>query len=167
MKKLKVLYCCLFVLASIFSYSQTDEKAIQSQITQMVSDWNTHDFKNMESYMTEDVEWINIVGMWWKGRKEVMAAHRGNFEAFFKGVPFTKKSFKTRFLAKDVAIATLICSVGEFFPPDGVNHGNNRMPASDDILTLVLIRKDGKWMITSGQNTVVDVRAANNNPAKK
>ena len=154
-------------MTSVLGFSQTDEKAIQTQITQMVSDWNTHEFKNMDSYMTEDVEWVNIVGMWWKGRAEVKAAHQGNFGAFFKGVPFTQKSLKTRFLTKDVAVATLIFSVGEFFPPDGIDHGNNKMPASDDILTLVFVKQNGKWLIASGQNTVVDARAANNNPAKK
>lgn len=167
MKNLKVLFSSVFLMVSIFCYSQNDEKAIQAQVSQMVSDWNTHEFKNMDSYMTDDVEWVNIVGMWWKGRNEVKAAHQGNFDAFFKGVPFTQKSLKTRFLTKDVAVATLISGVGEFFPPDGVDHGNNRMPASDDILTLVFVKKNGKWLISSGQNTVVDARAAGNNPAKK
>ena len=154
-------------MTSVLGFSQTDEKAIQAQVTQMVSDWNTHEFKNMDSYMTDDVEWVNIVGMWWKGRAEVKAAHQGNFGAFFKGVPFTQKSLKTRFLTKDMAVATLISSVGEFFPPDGIDHGNNKMPASDDILTLVFVKQNGKWLIASGQNTVVDARTANNNPSKK
>jgi len=167
MKNLKVLFSFLLLLTSIFCFSQNDEKAIQMQVSQIVSDWNTHDFENMDSYMTEDVEWINIVGMWWKGRPEVKAAHYGNFGAFFKGVPFTQKSLKTRFLTKDVAIATLICSVGEFFPPDGIDHGNNRMPASNNILTLVFMKKNGKWLISSGQNTVVDANAAKNNPTRK
>lgn len=154
-------------MTSVLGFSQTDEKSIQAQVTQMVSDWNTHEFKNMDSYMTDDVEWVNIVGMWWKGRAEVKAAHQGNFGAFFKGVPFKQKSLKTRFLTKDVAVATLVSSVGEFFPPDGIDHGNNKMPASDDILTLVFVKQNGKWLIASGQNTVVDARAANNNSAKK
>ena len=154
-------------MTGVLGFSQNDEKAIQAQVTQMVSDWNTHEFKNMDSYMTDDVEWVNIVGMWWKGRAEVKAARHGNFGAFFKGVPFKQKSLKTRFLTKDVAVATLISSVGEFFPPDGIDHGNNKMPASDDILTLVFVKQNGKWLIASGQNTVVDARAANNNPAKK
>lgn len=167
MKNSKVIFSFILLMISVLGFSQTDEKAIQLQVTQMVSDWNTHEFKNMDSYMTDDVEWVNIVGMWWKGRAEVKAAHQGNFGAFFKGVPFTQKSLKTRFLTKDVAIATLISSVGEFFPPDGIDHGNNKMPASDDILTLVFVKQNGKWLIASGQNTVVDARAANNNPAKK
>lgn len=167
MKNFQVIFSFILLMTSVFGFSQTDEKQIQSQVAQMVSDWNTHEFQNMDSYMTDDVEWVNIVGMWWKGRAEVKAAHKGNFGAFFKGVPFTQKSLKTRFLTKDVAVATLISSVGEFFPPDGIDHGNNRMPAGDDILTLVFVKKNGKWLIASGQNTVVDARAANNNPAKK
>ncbi|MBV6878469.1 SgcJ/EcaC family oxidoreductase [Epilithonimonas ginsengisoli] len=167
MKNFQVIFSFILLMTSVFGFSQTDEKQIQSQVAQMVSDWNTHEFQNMDSYMTDDVEWVNIVGMWWKGRAEVKAAHQGNFGAFFKGVPFTQKSLKTRFLTKDVAVATLISSVGEFFPPDGIDHGNNKMPASDDILTLVFVKKKGKWLIASGQNTVVDARAANNNPAKK
>lgn len=167
MKNFQVIFSFILLMTSVFGFSQTDEKQIQSQVAQMVSDWNTHEFQNMDSYMTDDVEWVNIVGMWWKGRAEVKAAHQGNFGAFFKGVPFTEKSLKTRFLTKDVAVATLISNVGEFFPPDGIDHGNNKMPASDDILTLVFVKKNGKWLIASGQNTVVDARAANNNPAKK
>lgn len=167
MKNLKIVFSFLLLMTSIVCFSQNNEKAIQAQVSQMVSDWNTHEFKNMDSYMTDDVEWVNIVGMRWKGRVEVKAAHQGNFGAFFKGVPFKQKSLKTRFLTKDVAVATLISSVGEFFPPDGIDHGNNKMPASDDILTLVFVKKNGKWLIASGQNTVVDARAANNNPSKK
>lgn len=167
MKNFQVIFSFILLMASVFGFSQTDEKQIQSQVAQMVSDWNTQEFQNMDSYMTDDVEWVNIVGMWWKGRAEVKAAHQGNFGAFFKGVPFTQKSLKTRFLTKDVAVATLISSVDEFFPPDGIDHGNNKMPASDDILTLVFVKKNGKWLIASGQNTVVDARAANNNLAKK
>ncbi|MNK19045.1 hypothetical protein D3C87_372630 [compost metagenome] len=167
MKNLKIVFSFLLLMTSVVCFSQTDEKAIQAQVAQMVSDWNTHEFKNMDSYMTEDVEWVNIVGMWWKGRAEVKVAHQGNFGAFFKGVPFKQKSLKTRFLTKDVAVVTLIFNVGEFFPPDGIDHGNNKMPASDDILTLVFVKKNGKWLIASGQNTVVDARAANNNPSKK
>ncbi|KQS91864.1 SgcJ/EcaC family oxidoreductase [Chryseobacterium sp. Leaf394] len=166
MKNLKNLFSVLFLVTGFLCFSQSDEKEIQTQVSKMVSDWNTHEFKNMDSYMTEDVEWVNIVGMHWKGRNEVKAAHQGNFSAFFKGVPFTQKNLQIRFITKDVAVAILVSSVREFFPPDGIDHGNNRMPASDDILTLVLVKKKGKWLISSGQNTVVDARAANNNPAK-
>lgn len=117
MKNLKNLFSVLFLVTGFLCFSQNDKKEIQTQVSKMVSDWNTHEFKNMDSYMAEDVEWVNIVGMHWKGRNEVKAAHQGNFSAFFKGVPFTQKNLQIRFITKDVAVAILVSSVGEFFPP--------------------------------------------------
>ena len=92
--------------------NESDEKAIEKQVIQLVSDWNTHEFKNMDIYTTEDIEWVNIVGMWWKGRTEVKMAHQGIFDTIFKDVPFTKKSVKIRFVTPVVAVANLICHVG-------------------------------------------------------
>lgn len=159
MKFLKTMFISLFLMLTQITFAQDNETAIEKQVTQLVSDWNTHDFKNMDTYTTEDVEWINIVGMWWKGRTEVKMAHQGMFDRIFKGVPFTKKSTKIRFLTPDVAIVNLIVHVGEFFPPDGVNHGDNKRPEADDLLTLVYIKKNGKWLLSVGQNTVIDPRA--------
>jgi uncharacterized protein (TIGR02246 family) len=160
MTNFKPIFISLFLLIAQITFAQDDEKVIEKQVAQLVSDWNTHDFKNMDTYTTEDVEWVNIVGMWWKGRAEVKMAHQNIFDAIFKGVPFTKKSTKIRFLTPDVAIANLIVHVGEFFPPDGVNHGNNKMPEADDLLTLVYVKKNDKWLLSAGQNTVISSRTS-------
>ena len=153
-----LLITCLFVFTAFLSHSQTDEESIKSQVNQLVSDWNSHRFENMDSYTTEDVEWVNIIGVWWKGRTEVKQGHQRNFEAIFKGVKFEQKSLKIRNLTKDVAVDNLICHVGEFFPPDGIDHGNNKMPEADDLLTLVYVKKNGIWLLSAGQNTVIQPR---------
>ncbi|QHW00230.1 SgcJ/EcaC family oxidoreductase [Spirosoma endbachense] len=164
--KRALLSLLLCVAVAHIGHAQTDEKAIENQVDKLVSDWNTHSFKNMDTYTTEDVEWVNIVGMWWKGRTEVKSAHQRIFDTIFKGVPFTKKSVKIRSLTPEVAVANLICHVGEFFPPDGVNHGTNRMPEADDLLTLVFVKRNGVWLLSAGQNTVIDSRAANGDSKK-
>jgi uncharacterized protein (TIGR02246 family) len=151
----KKFFISLFLFTSQIIVAQNDEKEIEKQVSQLVSDWNTHAFKNMDNYTTEDVEWINIIGMWWKGRMEVKMAHQGMFDAIFKGVPFTKKSTKIRFLTSNVAVANLIVHVGEFFPPDGINHGDNKRPEADDLLTLIYVKKNDKWLLSAGQNTVI------------
>ena len=160
MTNFKTMFISLFLLITQITFAQDNEMVIEKQVNQLVSDWNTHDFKNMDTYTTEEVEWVNIVGMWWKGRTEVKMAHQGMFDRIFKGVPFTKKSIKIRFLTPDVAVVNLIVHVGEFFPPDGVNHGDNKRPEADDILTLVYIKKNDKWLLSAGQNTVIDPRAS-------
>lgn len=164
MKQSILIPVFVFLATALFAQNDTkDEMAvkqvIEKQVEQLVSDWNTHDFKNMDTYTTEDVEWVNIVGMWWQGRAEVKTSAQKIFDTIFKNVLFTKKSVKVRLITQDVAIATLICHVGESFPPDGINHGNNRMPEGDDILTLVFVKKNGNWLISAGQNTVRDPKA--------
>lgn len=144
--------------------SQNDKKLIDSQVNRMVSDWNTHAFDNMALYVTKDVDWVNIVGMWWKGEADVKKAHQITFDHFFNGVPFTRTGLNIRFLTNDVAIAHLNCHVGSLFPPDGIDHGNNRTPETDDLLILVYVKKNGTWLLSAGQNTVVDPKAAKSNP---
>jgi len=121
--------------------NQNDERLIDRQVSRMVSDWNTHDFKNMDSYAIEDVDWVNIVGMWWKGRTDVKKAHQITFDHFFNRVPFTRKSLIIKFVTNDVAIAHLVCHVGSLFPPDGIDRVTNRTPETDDLLTLVYVKK--------------------------
>jgi len=173
MSNLRLSLSVLFIFSSLICCaqndeksveSQSDEKLIDSQVNRMVSDWNTHEFKNMDLYATEDVDWVNIVGMWWKGKTDVKKAHQITFDHFFKGVPFTRKSLNIRFLTSDVAIAHLICHVGSLFPPDGIDRITNRTPETDDLLTLVYVKKNGTWLLSAGQNTTMDPKAAKSNP---
>jgi uncharacterized protein (TIGR02246 family) len=168
MAKSKFLLVTTLILCSFFCYAQdgrhtvikrADEKIIDGQVNRMVSDWNTHEFDNMDSYTTEDVDWVNIVGMWWKGRSEVKNSHQTGFDYFFKGVPFTRKSLDIRLITSGVALAHLVCHVGSLFPPDGIDRVTNRTPETDNLLTLVYVKRKGTWLLSSGQNTYIDPKA--------
>ena len=92
MKKIAQLTVFLFsLLLSFHSFAQKDKDAVAKQVDAMISDWNSHVFKNIKNYATEDVEWINIVGMRWKGQKEVQMAHQNIFDAIFKESAFSKE----------------------------------------------------------------------------
>ncbi|MGF7082822.1 SgcJ/EcaC family oxidoreductase [Mucilaginibacter sp. UYCu711] len=164
MSNVKLVLSLILLFSSLCCYAQGNEKSIQIQVNRMISDWNTHEFKNMDLYTTEDVEWVNIVGMWWKGRNDVKKAHQSTFDIFFKGVPFTQKSLNIRFLTNDVAIANLVCHIGSLFPPDGIDRVNNRTPETDNLLMLVYRKKIGIWLLAAGQNTIIDPEAAKHNP---
>ena len=166
MKFVKAIFSGILVFSTVLAHAQNDEKMIEKQVGLLVSDFNTHAFKNMDTYTTEDVEWVNIVGMHWKGRNDVQLAHQRTFDAFFNKGPFTQKKLVVRLVTPDVAIAHLTSHVGEFFPPDGIDHGGNKWPESDNLLILVYAKKKGVWLLTAAQNTVVDARAAANNPIK-
>src|SRR5579875_2667647 len=61
-----------------------DAAEIRAALDGMQEGWNTHDMRKFVSYMTEDVEWVNIVGMWWRGKAEVYKAHEAFHQTIFK-----------------------------------------------------------------------------------
>nr|GFD60904.1 hypothetical protein [Tanacetum cinerariifolium] len=61
----------------------------------------------------------------------------------------------------------MYCHVGAFYPPDGIDHGSNKEGDDDNLLTLVLVKKQGNWLLTAAQNTVVRASAQPNNPVGK
>lgn len=153
-------FCILLLFMPIMTFGQSDdEKAINKVIDELVESWNSHDFSSMKNNSTPDMNWINIVGVWWTNREITVATHTSSFNAMFNGVKFEKKSLVMRQITKDVIVANLIIHVGEFYPPDGIDHGNNKRDATDDILTLVFVNKDNKWLLTAAQNTVRDPMA--------
>lgn len=158
------------LLASRRAFAQApvaaDEAAIRNVVQQMTTNFVDHKFADMATYTTPDVSWVNIVGMWWRGRPQVQTAHQQIFDRLFTGVPFKQGAATVRAITSDVALVNVYYEVGAFYPPDGVNRGVNKMGDDQNLLTLVLVKKQGKWLLTAAQNTPVDARAAANDPAK-
>ncbi len=143
--------------------SAADETAIHAVLDRQVTSWNQHDMKAYVADMTPDVEWVNIVGMWWRGRDEVYRAHQKYHETIFKTRNLQPwKEVSIRGIAPGVAVAT---AIGD---GDGFTGGGGRVfPPSTSILTYVFVRRDGRWWITEAHNTTVDPAAAPNNPIQR
>ena len=152
--------------ASAQKLPAADDAAIRQVVRQMTTNYTDHKFADMATYTTPDVSWVNIVGMWWRGRPQVQMAHQQIFDTVFNGVAFTPGAVTVRGITPDVAVVNMYCKVGAFYPPDGVNHGTNKMGDNEDLLTLVMVKKQGKWLLTAGQNTPVDARATATDPAR-
>lgn len=152
---------------AIAQTAAADEAAIRHTVQRISTNWQNHRFADMASYTTPDVTWVNIVGMYWRGRPQVQQAHQAIFDAMFKGVAFAPGQPTVRTVAPGVAVVTMYCHVGAFYPPDGVDRGTNKEPEADNLLTLVLVKRQGQWLLTAGQNTVVRASAQANNPMAK
>jgi len=140
------------------SVSAADQAAIRAVLDRQIEAWNHHDMKAYVADMTPDVEWINIVGMWWRGK--VYRAHEKYHETIFKTRNLQPwKEVSIRAVSADVAVATAIGDGEGFTGTDG-----RIFPPSTSILTYVLVRRDGHWLIAEAHNTTVDPRAAHNNP---
>lgn len=151
------LFSCL-----LFAQGKTDEQAIKNQLQAFLTSWNKHNFKDMKNYTTEDVDWVNVVGMWWKGRKEMQFATQAYHNTMFKNVPLEQKQATVRFITPDVAVAHVVWYYGEYTTPDGSKQGN-----TDDLATLVYVKKNGKWLLTAGENVPVNELAKPHNPVNQ
>jgi len=110
MKKVLKTIVLLLVGKMIFAQDTLKDKAaINAQIDAMIYSWNNHNYDDMKNYATENTDWVNVVGMWWKGRKESQYAHQAYHNTIFKTSVCERKSVVVRFVTKDVAIVHLIC----------------------------------------------------------
>ena len=56
---------------------EKDAAEIRAELQGMQDAWNRHDMKAFVSCMSDDVEWVNGVGMWWKGKDQVLLIGEG------------------------------------------------------------------------------------------
>jgi len=140
---------------------KNDELAINAQVDAMVYSWNHHNYDDLKNYATENTDWVNAVGMWWKGRKESQYAHQEYHNTIFKESIGRKDSVFIRFITDNVALAHLYWHFSAFTAPDGIKD------ASDCIATLVYIKQNGRWLMTAGQNFAIDKEVQQYDPVKK
>ncbi|MET0635170.1 MAG: SgcJ/EcaC family oxidoreductase [Chitinophagaceae bacterium] len=142
-----------------------DETAINKQIDAMIYSWNNHNYDDLKNYTTENTDWVNVVGMWWKGRKESQYAHQVYHNTIFKTAVCEKKSVTIRFLTTDVAIAHIIW---HFSDPNPVPMPDGKTPGpTDGLALLVYAKQNGKWLMETGENVVIDKGAEPFNPVKQ
>lgn len=161
-----VITTTVFLLMCGIIFSQDsikDKTAINKQIDAMLYSWNNHNYDDMKNYTTEDTDWVNVVGMWWKGRKESQYAHQTYHNTFLKESVAEKKSMVIRFITNDVAIVHFVCHFSGGGPlPDGTD-----IRPSDDLSTLVFVKENGKWLMTAGENVHIDKEAQQFDPVNQ
>ena len=158
----------IFLLISGFIFAQNraeDEAAINKQVDAMIYSWNNHNYDDLKNYTTENTDWVNVVGMWWKGRKESQYGHQVYHNTIFKTAVCEKTSVVVRFVTKDVAIAHIVWHFSDPHPvplPDGKNPG-----PTDGLATIVYVKQNGKWLMDAGENVVIDEGAQPFDPVKQ
>jgi uncharacterized protein (TIGR02246 family) len=166
MKKMLSITFFLLTCQLLLAQNHTkDEAAINKQVDAMIYSWNHHNYDDLKNYTTENTDWVNVVGMWWKGRKESQYAHQVYHNTMFKTSVCEKKSVAIRFITKDVAIAHVVWHFYDTHPgplPDGrPDPGPN-----DGLATLVYVKQAGKWLMTAGENVTIDKIAQPFDPVK-
>ena len=104
----------------------------------------------MGELFTDDAEWISVVGMHWRGKLDIVKAHEVYHRLLFPKTDIKFNNIAVRSIAPNVAVAV----IDEDFDASRLPEGGTR-PASKDILSFVLVKRNGKRKVVHGHNTIV------------
>jgi len=139
--------------------SVEDKKGVDATLDGFASAWNRHDMDAYGALLTDDCEWVNVVGAYWPNKTAVMKAHRAYHATMFKNVSQHEVSRSVGEISPGVAIAVVTFDVDDYTTPDG-----RRMTGIRDRITYILVKKDAQWLIRSGHNTTIDPVAVAHDP---
>ncbi len=140
-----------------------DVAAVERVLGHLTAAWNAHDMDAFVAETTPDVDWVNVVGMHWRGREAVrrahMAFHKGMFATSVMGPPDVAE---IRELAPGVLLTVYRNRVeGVGRTPDG-----SAYPSDGAIMTMVLVRTGDGWRIAHAHNTNINAMAVAHDPGR-
>jgi uncharacterized protein (TIGR02246 family) len=136
-----------------------NEVAIRQVVTNYVETWNRRDLDGMHAIDTEDVEWINVRGNYWRGKPVVYKGHAALLGSALAKTALEVIQIRIRGVVPDVALAVATFRFGPLVVP-----GGNEIPFIVTIASFVMVLSEGDWKIKHFQNTIVDAEAEHNDP---
>lgn len=141
-----------------------EEEAIKKALATYVETWNKNDITAWGTLFTDDVDYVNRGGGWWKSNKENIEGHKVIHDMLVKQKrPMTYKSTVANitFLKPDIAIVHATWDWPGFTLQSG-----EATKDSEGIITMVMVKQDCSWLIRSLQNTVVSIPLMTKQPEK-
>jgi uncharacterized protein (TIGR02246 family) len=139
--------------------SKADDEGIRKSVMDYEKAWNTHNMKLLATLFREDAEFVNVVGMHWRGRDAIVKAHAIFHEIIFKDCKLKTDFIETRPLGGDHAIAIWTATQDSYTTPSG-----QVVPEGQFKLSLILVKGPEGWKIAHGHNVRIDAEAAKNDP---
>jgi uncharacterized protein (TIGR02246 family) len=125
--------------------------------------WNASDMTAMWQLATDDVHWVNVVGMHWRGKADVQKAHQAYFDLLFKDRSCKLDEIESIAALPGGAFVAVVCwSMGGYRRPTGVMR-----PPGKDRMSLVLVPRSEGLAIAHGANVPIDEEAEAHNPIKR
>ncbi len=128
-----------------------DKAGVCKAVMRLQEAWNHHDMKAFADQFTKGADFVNVAGRWWKGRAEIEEKHAAAHATIFRESTLSIDDVQIRFLTPEIAVAHVLTSLAGQKTPDG-----DPVAPRKAILTQVLKKQNGKWMIDVSQNT--DIR---------
>ena len=141
-------YGSVYPPLNCYDYANDDEGAVRNVLAEYEVSWNGHDTAAFGRLFTEDCDYVNIDGIHWKGVQEVVQRHAELFRKKLKNAVRKLTGVEVRFSPPDVALVHATWDV-----TGGSRSAGKTVPVLKEITTMAMVKTDGKWLITSFQNT--------------
>jgi uncharacterized protein (TIGR02246 family) len=157
MKNLSITIVFIFSATFVFAQdSTTRETIIKSIIQKQEEAWNKHDFTTFCKFYTNDATFVNYIGMFWKGEKEI-ADHLQAITDCCLVFTSIKLDFKSiRFLTNDIAVVysqeTIVADKAYDLPDHHYKQGETEYK----MIVQIFIKENQEWKITAQQLTAID-----------
>jgi uncharacterized protein (TIGR02246 family) len=141
-----------------------DEAAIRKVLADYVGAWNQHDMTAWGKLFTDDVDYVNRGGGWWKSNEENVEGHKLIHDMLVKQkqkMTYKSNVEKITFLKPDIAVVHATWEWPGFTMPSGEEVNDFK-----GIVTMVTVKQNGRWLIRALQNTVTSVPPMAKQPVK-
>lgn len=128
---------------------------VEQAVAAFAECWNRHDMDAFAALFATDAEFVNVVGLWWKGRAEIKAAHEFTHSTLFRHSRLGIGEVAVRFPSPQLATARCRWTLEGHLDPD-----DTPLPTRHGILLNLLQHANGRWLIVDSQNTDIIEGAA-------
>ena len=142
--------------------STSDKRSIDETLDAFGTTLARMDFEAFGALFTDDCDFVNIVGMHWAGKAQVVKGHSIVFTTRYRGVSQHILDKSEALLAPGVVLVTTTIKMDDYTAQNGKRMSDNLFR-----MTWVLEKQDGKWLIRSAHNTAIDLEAAKHDPVKQ
>lgn len=132
--------------------NETDEREIRDVLARYTDLWVRHEMDDWGALFTEDSDFITHQGIWWRTRAENVAGH--------KDVPASVLAQKGNYTQDIVGIQAVTPDVALVHTawswPGHVPSGSAGPEDRRGLVTLVMTKARGRWLIRAAHNTRAD-----------
>lgn len=153
---MKVICLLIVMLSTTIVLAQNKEEALKKIIEQRELDWNKNDMKSFSQAFSEDAVLINFLGMYWKGKQEIITQFSHINECCIKPTAVKLDWIDAKFLSENAAYAHIketLTAKEDYAVPGGVV---KKGTVNTKFITAVFEKQNNSWKITTMQVTQVN-----------
>lgn len=150
----KILFLLLLILNG-YCFAQSPADEVRKIIIQQENDWNKNDMNAYTSSFTDDAKLINFLGLFWKGKREIINQFKLINDCCIKPTQVKLDITDMQLLNEEVALVyireTLTAKEDYSVPGKIIKKGS----IDHKLITAVFVKQKSGWKILSMQVTQV------------